>query len=123
VETAPGLSTSILNQDGTLNSSTNPAARGSIVSLYGTGLGAEVPQLPDGYLAISTPYSSPVLSPSVTIGGQNATILYAGDAPTLPTGVFQINVQIPASINAGATTVFVGTVGSSTSLPIAIALK
>jgi hypothetical protein len=37
----------------------------------------------------------------VTIGGQPATILYAGDAPTLATGVFQINVRI-RSLHLGA---------------------
>jgi uncharacterized protein (TIGR03437 family) len=58
--TAPGLSPSILNQDGTLNTASNPAPRGSVVYFYGTGLGAMTPQLVDGNLAISTPYSMPV---------------------------------------------------------------
>jgi uncharacterized protein (TIGR03437 family) len=106
--TAPGLSSPILNQDGTLNSAVNPAARGSVVSFFGTGLGAMSPQLNDGYLAVSTPYSSPVTPPTMTIAGQLATIQYAGDAPTLPTGVFQINATIPAGISAGAAMAAVG---------------
>jgi uncharacterized protein (TIGR03437 family) len=108
VAIAPGLSSPILNQDGTLNSSANPAARGSIVSFFGTGLGVMSPQLYDGYLAISTPYSSPVTPLTITIGGASATIQYAGDAPTLPTGVFQINAPIPTSINTAAAAVTVG---------------
>lgn len=108
VATAPGLSSPILDQDGTLNSPANPAARGSIVSFFGTGLGVMSPQLYDGYLAISTPYSSPVTPPTITIGGQSASIQYAGDAPTLPTGVFQINATIPTSINTGPAAVAVG---------------
>jgi uncharacterized protein (TIGR03437 family) len=133
VETAPGLSTldssgsgqgAILNQDGTRNSSSNPAARGSIVSLYGTGLGVMTPQLSDGDLAISTPYSMPASSPSVTIGGQPATILYAGDAPTLPTGVFQINALIPMNISPGAAAVAVGTIGGAvTTQQVTVAVK
>ena len=103
--TAPGFSPSILNQDGTLNTAANPAPRGSIVSFYGTGLGAMSPQLSDGNLAISTPYSTPRNTPTLTIGAQPAQILYSGDAPTLPTGVFQINAIIPPSINPGPASV------------------
>jgi uncharacterized protein (TIGR03437 family) len=105
VPTAVGFSPSILNQDGTLNTTANPAPRGSIISLYGTGLGQMTPQLNDGNLAIATPYSTPVISPTITIGGQPATILYSGDAPTLPTGVFQINAVIPTTINPGPASV------------------
>ncbi|HEV1283859.1 MAG TPA: hypothetical protein VNU44_01050 [Bryobacteraceae bacterium] len=103
--TAPGFSSSILNQDGTVNTAANPAPRGSIVSFYGTGLGQMIPQLPDGALAIATPYSTPVNPPILTIGGQPATILYAGDAPGFPTGVFQINATIPTTINPGPASV------------------
>jgi uncharacterized protein (TIGR03437 family) len=119
-QTSPGLSPSILNQDGTLNSSTNPAPRGSIVSFYGTGLGAMTPQLLDGYLAISTPYSAPVSPYSITIGGQPATILYAGDAPTEPTGVFQINATIPVNISPGPTPVSLTIGGSSAQVIVAV---
>jgi len=101
VQTAPGLSPSILNQDGTVNTSSNPAPRGSIVSFYGTGLGLMTPQLNDGNIAISTPYSTPLNLPTISIGGQQAVIQYAGDAPTLPTGIFQINATIPTTINPG----------------------
>lgn len=122
VQAAPGLSTPALNQDGTLNGTANPAPRGSIVSLWGTGLGPMTPQLFDGYLAISTPYSAPVNLPTVNIGGQPAAILYAGDAPFLPTGIFQINASIPTNINPGAAAISV-TTGSTTSNPITLAVR
>jgi uncharacterized protein (TIGR03437 family) len=115
---APGLSPPILNQDGTLNSSANPAARGSIVSLYGTGLGNTMPQLLDGYLAISTPYSTPTNTPSVAIGSQPASILYAGDAPTLATGVFQINAAVPTTITPGPQPVSLAIAGSSSQVTV-----
>lgn len=105
VATALGFSPSILNQDGTVNTAANPAPRGSVVSFWGTGLGQMTPQLNDGNLAISTPYSTPVNPPTVTIAGQPAQILYAGDAPGFPTGVFQINATIPANIAPGAASV------------------
>jgi uncharacterized protein (TIGR03437 family) len=115
---APGVSPSILNQDGTLNSASNPAPRGSIVSLYGTGLGAMNPQLSDGYLAISTPFSVPVIAPTASVGGQTATVYYAGDAPFFATGIFQMNVGIPTTINAGASQVQVSSNGLSSQVPI-----
>ncbi len=86
----------IANQDGTLNTSANPAAAGSIVTIYMTGQGY-VPGMPaDGDIAnaaLKTPYT-----PSIYVGGANlvpaANILYSGLAPTL-VGVWQINVKIP----------------------------
>src|SRR5262249_29470554 len=39
---------SILNQDGTTNSPRNPASRGSVVVLYGTGGGLTAPAFADG---------------------------------------------------------------------------
>ena len=41
----------ILNADGSLNSASNPAAKGSIVELYGTGAGQTNPAGVDGQLA------------------------------------------------------------------------
>ena len=110
----------LLISDGTLNSVANPAPRGSIVSFYGTGLGAMNPQLNDGNLAISTPYSTPVNSPIVSIGGQPTSVLYAGDAPTLPTGVFQINAIIPTTIDPGPASVSLSIAGSSTQITMAV---
>jgi uncharacterized protein (TIGR03437 family) len=119
-QTAPSLSPSILHQDGSLNSAANPAPRGSMVSFYGTGLGLMTPQLFDGYLAISTPYSAPMNFYSMTIGDQPASILYAGDAPLEPTGVFQINATIPANIDAGPTPVSLTIGGSSAQVTLAV---
>jgi uncharacterized protein (TIGR03437 family) len=120
VAAAPGFSQSIVNQDGTLNSSINPAPRGSTVTFYGTGLGRMTPQLADGYLAIATPYSTPVNPYSMTIGGEPATVLYAGDAPGLSTGVFQINATIPSNISPGAETVALSIGGASAQVTIAV---
>ena len=49
----------ILNPDGSYNSSSHPAERGSIVSLYGTGEGSTTPYYPIGALVLSTPYPAP----------------------------------------------------------------
>ena len=108
--TAPGLATAdssgtgpgaILNQDGTVNSGSNPAPRGTVISLFGTGAGATTPSPPDGALVLTTPYPLSQNQVTVTIGGQPAATQYAGAAPTLPNGVFQINARIPTNIAAG----------------------
>ncbi len=75
----PGV---ILNQDGSLNSSTRPAPRGSVVALYGTGEDVLSPQLPQGALAISTPFPTMTTAPTVIIAGQPAEVRYAGAAPS-----------------------------------------
>jgi uncharacterized protein (TIGR03437 family) len=91
----------ILNQDGSVNSQSNPASRGSVVVLYATGAGLTTPAGVDGLLT-TQPYPTPMLPVSVTIDGQPAQILYAGAAPGLVAGVLQINVVVPA--NAGQET-------------------
>ncbi len=127
---APGLFTvdrsgtgqgAILNQDTSLNSPSNPALRGSIVALYGTGQGQTDPEgqeddIPGDDLAT---VASPV---TVTIGGQPADLLYAGTAPTLA-GVMQINVRVPAGIKPGSAVpvvVNIGGVNSPASVTLAV---
>jgi uncharacterized protein (TIGR03437 family) len=112
VATAPGIFASgqngsgqgaILNQDLTVNSSANPAARGTAIAIYGTGEGQLTPA---GVTASVTPstgttFPKPLQPVTVTVGGQPATILYAGEAPGLVSGVIQVNVQLPNNIGTG----------------------
>ena len=115
---APGLFTAngagngqgaILNQDETINSAANPAQRGSIVSLFGTGQGPTDPDWPDDELA-RPPYPQLTSRVSVTIGGKPAEITYAGAAPDLA-AVFVINARIPASVKPGNSVPVVVTIG------------
>ena len=129
---APGLAAAdesgsgqgaILNQDGSLNSAANPAARGSIVSLFGTGEGAISPLISSGYLSISTPFSLFTQPVTVTIGGQPAEITYAGEAPFEPVGGFQINARVPAAIAPGNAPVMVSIGGIATTKQITITVR
>jgi uncharacterized protein (TIGR03437 family) len=99
------------NQDGSLNSAANPAARGSIVVLFATGEGQTAPAGVDGKLALDT-YPKPVLSVKVSIGGADAGVVYAGAAPTLVAGVMQVNVRVPDSVTPGNAVPVVVTVGT-----------
>jgi uncharacterized protein (TIGR03437 family) len=85
----------ILNQDGTVNSPDNPAARGSYVTFWMTGFGQYETPASDGI--ITTELSNVRLPVAVTLQNQRAELLYAGSAPGMVAGVAQLNVRIPAS--------------------------
>ena len=104
----------ILNQDSSVNSLSNPAAKGSIVSLFATGAGLTNPPSLDGEITGSV-LASPVLPTSVQIGGLDAKILYAGAAPGLVTGVIQVNALIPDGAASGAAVPVVLGIGSARS--------
>jgi uncharacterized protein (TIGR03437 family) len=90
-----------LNQDGSINSAQNPAAVGSIVSLFVTGLGAMTPSPPDGGIT-PVPPAAQQLSIQVLflpVNEENIAepleILYAGPAPLEIEGLGQINFRLP----------------------------
>ena len=71
--------------------STYTAAPGENLVLYGTGLGPTNPAQPTGQL-VQTPAPT-VNNVTVTIGGQPATVQFAG---IIGSGLYQINVTVPA---------------------------
>jgi uncharacterized protein (TIGR03437 family) len=90
----------VLNQNGTVNGPTNPAARGEAIVIYGTGLGQTNPPSVTGRVAtqVATPLAIPV---RVSIGGLDSTVLYAGPAPGLISGAAQVNALVPAEAPTG----------------------
>ena len=80
---APGIfNPGVLNQDNTLNSALNPAPAGSVIQVYGTGLGTGNVTAKLGSETIASPR-------------------YAGPAPGFP-GLQQVNLDIPATLNVTA---------------------
>jgi uncharacterized protein (TIGR03437 family) len=122
-DTAPGIFSAnqtgngqgaILNENNSPNSLSNPAPRGSIVSIYMTGEGALSPAVATGSISgPSLPLPKPLAPVTATIGGQPADISYAGEAPTLVSGVLQVNAKIPENISSGNQIVVV-TIGNNT---------
>ena len=112
----------ILNQDASLNSPGNPAARGSVIVLYGTGAGQTNPPGIDGLIAGAL-LPKPVLPVSVEIGARSAEVLYAGAAPGLISGVVQVNCRVPSDIDPGNAVPVVLGAGSAVSPPVTVALK
>ncbi len=83
-----------LNNDGSRNTRASPAAPGSVIAIYATGLGQTAPPSLDG--AMRTGDRQVAAKVSVTINNVPATVLYAGPAPGF-VGLEQINVQVPAT--------------------------
>jgi uncharacterized protein (TIGR03437 family) len=92
--TGPGA---IVNQNGTINTPSNPAPRGSIVAVYMTGEGATDIPGEDGKLALGA-LPKPLLPVTARIGGINATVEYAGAAPISVAGLMQVNLRIPQGV-------------------------
>ena len=66
----------------------------------------------------------PVARPiTVTIGGQPASVSYAGEAPALVCGVLQVNATVPASIVGSGPQAVVLTVGANTNNQQAITVS
>ena len=80
-----------------LVTSENPAVDGEVVLLYGTGLGPVSNTPVDGTEASDAPLSPTQNAPQVSIGGQTASVLWAGLAPGF-VGLYQINVQVPMGL-------------------------
>ena len=89
----------ILNADGSLNSYDKPAARGSVIAIFATGVGQTSPLGEDGKVTDGHALQAPVLPVNVLIDGQPAEIVYAGAAPGMLQGIVQVNVRIPDTVN------------------------
>lgn len=105
-----------LNQDGTLNSASNAAARGAVVIFFATGEGVTNPPGTDGLIDTGLVFREPVAPISVSIGGSAAQTLYAVEAPGDVAGVLEIGAVVPTGLTPGAVnaTVTAGTTASQT---------
>jgi uncharacterized protein (TIGR03437 family) len=113
----------VLNQDGSINSAANPAAAGSIATLYATGAGLLNPPAADGAVITADSLPTPVLPVTAQIDGRDAEVLYAGGAPGTVAGVLQVNVRIPSEVSSGSAVPIVLRVGgamSQSNLTIAV---
>ncbi len=121
VDPQSGLAAAI-NEDGGLHGDQRPADAGSVIALFATGLGLPPASLADG--AVNTLEPEPTGGAvAATINGLPAEVLYAGPAPGLVQGVWQVNVRIPAEI-AGEYRAFVQLlVGDAPSPETPIALR
>ncbi len=81
----------ILNAGATETTFDRPAARGGVIEIYTTGLGAT---RREGALAPT------LATPEVTVAGAPARVLYSGLAPGYE-GLYQVNAEVPAAAATG----------------------
>jgi uncharacterized protein (TIGR03437 family) len=113
----------VLNQDYSVNSAANPAARGSVIQIFGTGQGITSPPSLTG--AISTGAGNAAVLPvKVTIGGIDAIVQYQGAAPGLISGALQVNALVPPDVTPGVAVPLSISVGGLPSQPgVTIAVR
>jgi uncharacterized protein (TIGR03437 family) len=98
--TGPAAALNLTGNSVSYNSAAQPANAGNYVELFLTGYGQTSPAGVDGQ-----PYSGLsqcLQTPTVTIGGKNATVQYCGGIPGLVAGVLQLNALVPGGLAAGA---------------------
>lgn len=127
VDSAPALFTldstghgqaAMLNELGCCNSVRNPAKRGSIATLYATGEGQTTPPGITGgvsFYSRAADYPVPSLPVHVTVGGETAAIVYAGEAPHAVTGLLQVNFRVPDNAPLGDAIPITLSIGDSSS--------
>jgi uncharacterized protein (TIGR03437 family) len=102
---------SILGPPGLYPGASSPAKPGEVIVLYATGFGPTTPPTPSGQVVTS---AAPVVNLSAitaTIGGQPATVQWAGITMA---GVWQLNVQVPAGAATGDAAIMAQIGGKST---------
>lgn len=100
VFTDDGRAVVVRNATNTLVTGDNPVAAGEDIYFYVAGLGGVTNVPPTGGASPREPLARAVETPTVTIGGVECTVQFAGLAPDL-VGVFQVNVRVAQGITAG----------------------
>ncbi len=122
IDSSGGGPGAILNADHTVNSAINPAARGAVVSIYGTGEGITNPPGVDGRVALDL-LPVPAQPCTVNIGGHSAEVLYCGAAGGATAGLLQVNARVPDGVEPGPAvpvTIAIGGTPSQSGVTIAI---
>lgn len=114
---ANGSAIAVKHPELALVTAANPAAAGDVLILYVTGLGQTRPALETGVPVAAAPLSEPA-PVTVTVGGQNATVIGAAAAPGF-LGLYQVAVTMPAGVSAGPANVVLR-MGNVSSVPAAV---
>jgi uncharacterized protein (TIGR03437 family) len=114
---------SILNQDYSVNGPSNPAAKGSVVQIFGTGEGQTSPPSQTGSFNSTSVLHYALQTVTASVGGLPAVVEFAGEAPGLVAGVFQVNVVIPANAPSGADPLVIMIGPSSTQTGVTVSVQ
>jgi uncharacterized protein (TIGR03437 family) len=100
---------------------TNPVMAGSVITIYCSGLGAVSSPQTTGSPSTTT-LSATTTTPTVTIGGVPAPVLFSGLAPG-SVGEYQVNVQVPAGTDIGSAVPVALSIGGAMSNVVTIAVR
>ncbi len=109
------------NGNVTLADAGHPVTAGQTIVIYCTGLGEVTPSITAGTQTPSSPLSTTVNPVTVTIGGINAPVAFAGLTP-LQTGEYQVNAVVPPGVAPGNQVPVVVTAAGQASAPVTIAV-
>ena len=106
--------------DFSLVTAVSPAAAGEAITLYLVGMGATNPAVASGAASPAGPLASVTAPVTVTIGGRQASILFAGLTPGA-VGLYQINLIVPSGLGAGQLPLVItqgGATANNATLPV-----
>jgi uncharacterized protein (TIGR03437 family) len=78
----------------------HPAVRGQAIQIYVNGLGPVSNQPASGEASPGPPLASTMATPTVSIGGVPAQVIFSGLTPGV-VGLYQLNVIVPQNAPAG----------------------
>jgi len=118
VKRAPGIF-GVVNANGRVNSTSNPAQRGETIQIYATGQGLApgVAGVADGAAAGASNLTRSV--PQVSLGGRKLTVTRSALMPGV-VGVWQVTVTIPTDFSAGSVSLTLSQGSVSNTVAVAI---
>ena len=100
VPAAPQAFPTVLNQNGTVNSQSNPAHSGGVITFYATGWQSSFLGFADGQ--VTTYAQDACFGCSATVQNvPNSRVVYGGAAPGIVAGVTQFNIQLGSTVATG----------------------
>ncbi len=112
-----------INQDGSINSPSHPAPRGSILTFFSVGTGAT--GTPDGSVATA---AQSLPAPLVALLGAGSrffvgNVLYAGPSPGMTDAVTQLNVRLPSDLAGDRVPIYFLLKGASSQFGATVAIQ
>jgi uncharacterized protein (TIGR03437 family) len=100
----------------------NSAMAGDTLVIYCTGLGDVTPRAVAGSPAPPSPLAQTIDPVTLTIGGVNVPVFFAGPSPGF-TGLYQVNATLPSGIPASSAAPLVMTQGGHASVMVTIPVQ
>jgi len=120
-EQGSGQAVAMVGNSANLADATHPVKAGDALVIYCAGLGTVTPPVGNGSAAPAAPLSQ-TATPVVTIGHKRAPVLFSGLTPGF-SGLYQLNVIVPADVTPGDEVPVVIGVAGQTSPVVTISVR